>query len=74
MNERTAPHDDTPIPLVLVERGLDTEQRAAGSVPATGPWPYLACPGARGADPSAAARGEQREMSCGTHSEREDVG
>ena len=74
MNERTALHDDAPIPLVLVERALDTEQRAERSGRSVGPWPYLACPRARGADPSAAARGEQREMSPATHSEREDVG
>jgi len=74
MNERTALHDDAPIPLVLVERALDTEQHAARSVPAAGPWPYLACPGARGSSPSAPTCGEQQEMSRATHSEREDVG
>ncbi len=74
MNERIALHDEVPIPLALVERALDTEQRAERSVRSAGPWPYLACPGARGSDPSVPAHVEQREMSCGTHSEREDVG
>ena len=74
MNERAASQDDAPVPLALVERTLDTAQRAERSVRSAGPWPYLACPGARGSGPPAPMRGEQREVSRATHSKREDVG
>lgn len=74
MNDQTAPQNDVPIPLALLEPALGTGPRAQRPDGSAGPWPYLACPGAGEVDPSAPVRGGQRPMSGATQPEREDVG